>query len=266
MVQAVDVPAVDVEVVRQIDELRALVPDWRADLSSPLRYATEQQVDLLIRNRTLLNATGRQLIVSEATGTDLDQLLANYGMVRMPGEGDRAFRLRVPDAWAALSRETEPGLLRRVIELSGASDASMSRGANYAVTLYVQDAGFTASDAALRTDVQQLMNRADERPWYSDFVVSAETRTAYTVTGAVTLEMGFVQSQVESDVNAALDAALLAQRRLNRVPQLSPMIVAIHDIDGVASVNLVVTPGTALTATATPSTVWVGTRGAITYS
>ena len=259
-------PDAGAEVVRRTNELRTLLPDWRADLSSPLRYAIEIRTRERVAEIALLNASGNALVVGEATGRDLDQLLANFAMLRTAGESDRDFRARVPDQWAALSRETEPGLLRRLIEITDAGDASMMRGANYAVTLWVQTETYGASDAVLRTAVQTTMNDPTERPWYSNFTVSAETRTAYTVTGSVTLEMGFVQSQVEPLVNAALDAALLAQRRLNRVPQLSPMIVALHDVDGVASVNLMTTPGTALTATATPGTVWVGTRGAITYA
>ena len=266
MVQIVDIPQLGSEVVRQVAELRTLVPDWRADLSSPLRYSIEQQVQQLIANRTLLNATGQQLVVSDATGSDLDQLLGNFGMTREVGETDGEFRRRVPDQWAALSRETEPGLLRRIVQQTAAGDASMVRGANYAVTLYVQNAVYNTSTQALRDDVEAAMNSPDEKPWYSDFTVAAETRTAYTVTGTVSLEAGFVQSQVEQAVYQALDDALLAQRRLNRVPLLSPMIVAMHDVDGVSSVSLTVTPGTVLTATAMASTVYVGSRGALVFS
>lgn len=266
MVQLVATIDPGMESVRLVTELQGLLPAWRADLSSPLRYAIDQRAQEKNQERVLLNTTARQLVVRYATGVDLDELLENFGMQRTAGESDQVFRARVPDHWAALSRETEPGLLRRVIELTDAGDAAMTRGANYAVTLYVQTETYGASDAALRTAVQTAMNGATVKPWYSDFTVSAETRTAYTVTGAVTLEAGFVQSQVENDVNTALDAALLAQQRLNRVPMLSPMIVAVHDVDGVAGVNLTVTPSTVLTATAAPSTVYTGTRGALTYS
>ena len=266
MVQLVPIPQQGAEVVRRTNDLRTRLPDWRADQSSPLRYAIEQRVSELVSELTILNASGQALVVGDATGRDLDQLLANFAMLRTAGESDAAFRARVPDQWAALSRETEPGLLRRMIENTAADDASMVRGANYAVTLYVQGMDYTASDAALRTAVQTFANRATERPWYSDFTVAAETRTAYTITGTVTLEAGFVQSQVETLVNTALDAALLAQQRLGRVPQLSPMIVAIHDVDGVTSVNLMAAPPATLTATADPSVVFTGTRGALTYN
>ena len=266
MVQLAPIPVLGTEVTRMVTELQERLPDWRADLSSPLRYAIEQRALQSISELTVLNATGRQLIVAYATGTDLDQLLANFDMERLPAESDAEFRARVPDQWAGLSRETEPGLLRRVVAITDAADASMSRGANYAVTLYVQAAGFTASDAALRTAVQTAMNAADVKPWYSDFTVAAETRTAYTIAGTVTLAPGAVQSVVEPLVNAALDAELLKQQRLNSVPMLSPMIVAMHTVDGVLQVNLAATPTTVLTATAVPSTVYDGTRGALTFS
>ena len=266
MVQLVPLPGMTTESLRLVTALQARLPDWRAEVSSPLRYAIELRVQDKIAELGLLNATASQLIVSDADGIDLDQLLANFDMARLPGESDADFRARVPDQWAALSRETEPGLLRRVVELTAAVDASMSRGANYAVTLYVQSAGFNASDAALRTAVQTTMNRADVKPWYSDFTVQAETRTVYTVTGNVMLEPGAVQSVVAPLVQQALDDELLKQRRLNMVPMLSPMIVAVHAVDGVLQVNLSVAPGNILTATAADSTVYVGSRGALTYS
>ena len=266
MVQIVAVPSLAPESVRLVAELQAQLPDWRAEVSSPLRYAIEQRVLETISELNLLNATARQLIVADATGEDLDELLANFSMTRVIGESDTAFRARVPDQWAGLSRETEPGLLRRVVALTDAVDASMSRGANYAVTLYVQASGFTASTPVLRTAVQTTANAPDFRPWYSDFTVSAETRTPYTIDGTVTLAPGGVQSVVSPLVNSALDAELTRQQRLGQVPMLSPMIVAIHDVDGVLQVNLTATPPAVLTASASPGTVYTGTRGTLTYS
>ena len=266
MVQLVPIPDRGSEINRLVTALRTRLPDWRADFSSPLRYAIELRVLDSETELGLLNATGEQLIVSTASGPDLDELLTNFAMQRQPGESDQAFRGRVPDHFAGLSRETEPGLLRRVLLITDAADATMVRGANYAVTLYVQAAGFEASTAALRAQVQSVMNGPDIKPWYSDFTVTAETRTAYTVTGTVMLESGFVQTAVEPGVNQALDAALLAQRRLGRVPMLSPLIVALHDVDGVQAVTLAASPPAVLTATAQDSTVFVGSRGAIAYS
>lgn len=265
MVQILTPPDPAAELVRLVGLVQAQLPEWRAETSSPIRYALELRVQDRVQEVALLNASGEALIVSTAEGQDLDQLLQNFGMVRQPFEQDEAFRARVPQHFAGLSRETVPGLIGRVVQQDEVADAAMVRGANYAVTVYIQEDGFTASTAGIRTAIQNYLNGPDVRPWYADFTVAAETRTAYTVAGIVTLAPTGVESVVSPLVDSAIDSALLLQRRLNRVPALSPVIAAVQAVDGVDSVVLTATPNSVLSASASPSVVFVGARGSVQY-
>ena len=266
MVRIVTPPDPAAELVRLVGLVQTELPGWRAETSSPIRYSLELRIQDRLLEIALLNASGEALIVGTAEGDDLNQLLSNFGMVRQPFESDAEFRARVPEHFAGLSRETVPGLIGRVIQQDEVADAAMTRGANYAVTVYIQEDGYTASTAGVRTAIQNYLNGPTVRPWYSDFTVAAETRTAWTLAGAVTLAPTGVESVVSPLVDAAIDSALLLQRRLNRVPALSPITAAVQAVDGVDSVILTATPNSVLQASASPSVVFVGTRGAVVYA
>ena len=188
MVQLVTPPVLAAEVTRLTTELQTAIPDWRNDESSPVRYALEDRVREKIADYILLNTSGQALIVADATGNDLDHLLANFAMQRRSQESDADFRARVPAQWTGLNRDTAPGILNHVTGITGIDDASLTRGANYAVTVYIQAAGYTASVPSLRTQAQNALNRDDFKPWYADYTVAAETRTAFSIVGTVNLD------------------------------------------------------------------------------
>lgn len=57
--------------------------------------------ELLLRAR--VNDAVRSVLLAHSTGTDLDNLAANYGVTRADGELDSRLRLRMQLAWGALS-------------------------------------------------------------------------------------------------------------------------------------------------------------------
>lgn len=263
MVQLVTPPVLADEIERITAQLQADAPDWRNDQSSPVRYALENRVREKIADYILLNNSGQALIVEDATGNDLDQLLANYAMQRRSGESDADFRARVPAQWTGLNRDTAPGILNYVTGIEDVTDASLTRGANYAVTVYIQGPDFGASTPTLRTQAQNALNRDDFKPWYADYTVAAETRNDFSIVGTVNLD-----TSVTRDVNAAqmvigpaLQAVIDADRRLNRAVTLSRYVAAVQNLDEVSSVSLTFT-GTGVTAmgplAAATNVVWVG--------
>ena len=265
MVRLVAVPDPDDEAVRLVAEVQTALPQWRASQSSPLWYALEQRAADLAAERALLNESGRALVVSDAVGEDLDQLLANFAMTRQAGETDAELRARVPDHWAQLANDTEPGIIRRALAVPGVADATMRRDANYQVTLWLQGAGFTAPTEALRTAVMTAMNARDAKPWYADFVVAAvaaHRRTDYTVVGTVglTADTALLRQQVIQAIN---DVAL-AERRLNRTTYLSQYTAAAHAVEGVVYTQLAFGGAqSALTTLAgAVDLVWVGSAAA----
>ena len=99
--------------------------------------------------------------------------MALVGLTRRGGESDAELRARVPLQLRGLSAYSEPGILDHVRTLDGVADASLVRGANYAITIYVQAIDFAASDATLRTAVQTALNARDYKFIFMDFVVGA---------------------------------------------------------------------------------------------
>ena len=265
MVRLVDIPVFSAEVARLADDVQTALPDWRNDESSPLRYALEQRVRDKILDYTLLNESGQALIIADATGRDLDRLLENFDMTRRSGESDEDFKGRVPDQWTGLNRDTEPGILNYLRGIAGVSDATLARGANYAVTAYIQGPDYGATTPTLRTRVQAELNRDDFKPWYADFTVGAETRTPYMLAGTVMMDTTVTSNVMATQdaIDDALRALYNSNRRLNRSVVLSPFIAAVQNLDEVASVSLTfagagTTPSGPLAAAI--STVWVGSH------
>ena len=265
MVRLVSVPDSGSELTRRIAEVQTALPEWRADPSSPIWYALEQRVVDLVSELSQLNESGQALVVGDAQGDDLDQLLANFAMTRQTDETDAAFRARVPEQWAQLANDTEPGVLRRVSAISGVADATLARGANYVVTLYLQGTGYTAPTEPLRTAVLAAMNAADAKPWYTDFQVATlaqHLRTDYSVVGTVGLEDN--SSVNQGLVRAALTEQALSDRRLGRTIYLSQYTAAAQGAGGAVYANLAfAAPNAAASSLAgAVGTVWVGSAAA----
>ena len=248
MAQIHDIPALDAETARITTAYRVALPDWRADRSGPLTYVAEIEAQYNIDRLRLLNSSGEALQLRTATGADLDDLVALVGLTRRTGEADAALRARVPLQLRGLSAYSEPGILDHIRTLDGVSDASLVRGANYAITVYVQAAGFAASTPALRTAVQTALNAADYKFIFMDFAVAAETRTDYSVDGTITYDPAQTEAVIKPLVDAAVNANLLAQRRLNRQLSVSAVQAAALSVAGVQAAVLAATPAPAAAA------------------
>ncbi|WP_068634904.1 baseplate J/gp47 family protein [Thauera butanivorans] len=107
------IEALDFETLyaRRRSRLISLYPEGeRAEITATLALESEPIVkllqesayeELLLRQR--INEAARANLIQFATGSDLDQLAAFYELVRLPGEGDDRFRLRLQLAIAALA-------------------------------------------------------------------------------------------------------------------------------------------------------------------
>ena len=277
MVTRVTVPELMAESERLVAELVALLPDWTADESDPLRYAIEQRVANKIIEYQELNASYRALIVSQSTGDDLDLLMANYNLTRNASESDAEFRARLPLQFAALSKDTDSYILVQALSYPGVSDASFIRRANYNVDVYIQATGYTDSnppagnppvrpstDSTLQAGLQTFMNSGtvggiSVSPWFSDFNVQNETRTDYTIDGTVTYQ----SPATEESIAAAITAQELVERRLGRTVQVSRFIAAALGVLGVNDAQLTLTPAP---QAGTDDTVYVGSIGTVTYT
>lgn len=265
MAQIHSVPTLGGETARIRAAYAAVIHEWRNDQSGPLTYVAEVEAQQNIDRLQLLNSSGNALQLRTATGSDLDDLVALVDVTRRVSETDAELRARVPIELRARAEFTVPAILDYVRALDGVSDASLDRGANYAATIYVQADDYAASDATLRTAVQTALNAPAYKPVFVDFTVAAETRTAYTIRGTITYSPDQTEADIKPLVDAAVEANLLAQRRLNRGLSLSAIDAAAVAIVGVHSAAITATPSPAVAAVGTVPVATIDSGG-LTYN
>ena len=132
------------------------------------------------------------------------------------------------------------------------------------VDVYIQGTGYVASTANLRTAVQDFLNNGvvngvSVSPWFAQFAVQTETRTAYTIDGTITYQ----NPATEASIAAAITAQELTERRLGRTVDASRFVGAALGVLGVISATLTLTP---TPPAGSNDTVYVGSIGTITYT
>ena len=278
MVQLIEIPLAFNEVLRRRAELAVSAPNWTNDDSSVVVYNIEDYTRSEIENMRLLNSSGKALIVVDAEGDDLDELMSNFLLTRLPGESDRAFRARLPDAFNQLNKSTDGAVRARAIQVDGVVDASISRivATPYNGTVYIQETNFVVSTPAVRTLAQTHLNEESWKLWRDLFTVAAETRIEYEINGIVSHDG--TNLAISTQVNTAVVNTEINVRRLGRVITATDYIRNLTVLDGVVSVeitfDLTATSGTteAFTrlpdgsAANPPSTVYVGTPGTVTVT
>ena len=190
MVQFVELPTRADALASYTAAFVAGIPGWvnNGD-NDPLHYAAGHLIDRGHEIEELVNRTAASVTLGLATGEDLDLLLI---WPREPGATDAEALATERERLALLSGFSRARLKALVKQVAGVSDASILRGSNYAVTIYIQGTGADgakyqpsgnplATDATLRTAVANHMNSIPNESWFADFTVAAETRTAYTV-------------------------------------------------------------------------------------
>lgn len=93
-----------------LGQLKARLLEQLPDLASVLELESEPLVKLMqvmayreVLLRQRINEAARALMLAYAVGTDLDQMGANYGITRLPGETDERLRVRVQAAYNRLA-------------------------------------------------------------------------------------------------------------------------------------------------------------------
>ena len=91
-------------------QLKAKLLEHLPELASVLELESEPLVKLMqlmayreVLLRQRINEAARALLLAYAVGTDLEQLGANYGITRLPGETDERLRARVQAAYNRLA-------------------------------------------------------------------------------------------------------------------------------------------------------------------
>lgn len=237
-------------------DLRARDPEFDALVESDPAYKILEVAayrETIIRQR--VNDGAQAVMLAYATGSDLDQIAANYNIERLvldagdpdaippvppTYESDADLRRRVQLSFEGFSVAGPTGAyifhaLGADPDVLDASVASPTPG-DVVVTILSRQ-GDGAPAAALLTTVDTTLSADDIRPLTDNVTVSGATIINYTVDATLTLYPGPDAAVVEAAAEAELQKYIDAQHRLGRDVTRSGIFAALHQ-PGVQNVTL----------------------------
>lgn len=198
--------------------------------------------ELLIRAR--VNDAGRAVMLAFATGADLDNIGALFGVARQSAgdilETDNNYRTRIQLALEGFSTAGPIGAytfwgLSASPDVKDVGVISPAPG-QVEVTVLSRIGDGAPSDALIAT-VASALNADDVRPLTDQVIVKAATITAYTVEASLTLYDGPDSAFIVAAANAAVATYVETNHRLGRDITVSGLHAALHQ-SGVQNVAL----------------------------
>ncbi|HEO0718005.1 TPA: baseplate assembly protein [Yersinia enterocolitica] len=243
--------------------LISLYPEeQRAAVARTLSLESEPLVKLLQENayrevilRQRVNEAAQAVMVAHANGSDLDQLGANNNVQRLiitPSdpdaippiaavmESDADFRLRIPQAFEALSVAGPTGAYEAHARSADGrvADASALSPSPACVTVTVlARAGNGEASPELLDIVRAALNDEDVRPVADRVTVQSAAIVDYQIDAVLYLHPGPEAEPVRVAAEKKLTAFVTAQRRLGRDIRTSAIYAALH-VEGVQRVEL----------------------------
>ena len=243
-------------------DLKAYVAEAAPELAPVLGLESEPAVKVIelvaycvMILRARVNDAGKAVMLPFATDGDLDNLAVLFGVARLTiSEGDPEAVPPIPaefESDAALRKRTQLALEGfstagtlggyifhafsadgRIVDVSVTSPAPTEVN----VRFFATEADGTPTDAPL-TAIEAALNVDDVRP-LTDFVtVAPATIVPFNIEATLYLSSGPAAQLAEVEARLALDAALLAARRIGQPVPLSAIYAALHR-PGVEKVTL----------------------------
>ncbi|MGT3192370.1 baseplate assembly protein [Yersinia enterocolitica] len=260
---AVEAPDYETLLAERKAELIALYPaDEQAAITRTLSLESEPLVKLLQENayrelvlRQRVNEAAQAVMVAYANGSDLDQLGANNNVQRLvitPAdldtipptaavmESDTDFRLRIPQAFEALSVAGPTGAYEAHTRSADGrvADASALSPSPACVTVTVlARAGNGEASPELLDIVRLALNDEDVRPVADRVTVQSAVIVDYQIDAVLYIYPGPEAEPIRAAAQTKLNAYISTQRRLGRDIRTSAIYAALH-VEGVQRVEL----------------------------
>ncbi|WP_111745635.1 baseplate assembly protein [Salinisphaera orenii] len=209
--------------------------------------------ELALRQR--VNEAAKAVMLAYSTGTDLDQLAANYNVERLvtdPGDPDATppvpptyefdadLRTRVQSAFEGLSvAGPRAAYVYHALSADGRvadATATSPEPAEAVVSILARDGDGSASQDLLAT-VDDALSAEDVRPVADLLVVQSAQITNYQITATLYVYPGPEQGPILAASRASAKAYVAEQRRLGRDIRLSAVYAALT-VAGVQRVEL----------------------------
>ena len=194
--------------------------------------------EVLLRNR--INEAVKACMLAYATGSDLDNHAAFYGLTRQAGETDERLRYRTQLAMEAITTAgSEKAYLFHTLSadqrVKSASVQSPEAGEVLVTILSTEDDG-TASQDLIDT-VEAYLSSEDRRPLTDQVTVQSAELVEYQVTAQVYLYLSPSVEVTEQECRDALDKYLAKNTTIGNMIARSGIFDALHT-EGVQKVVL----------------------------
>ena len=237
------VEQLDFEAIFQelLADFKARRPEYDALLESdPVIIALECAAyrELLLRNR--INETARANMIAYATGADLDNLAAFYGIERQEGEQDDRLRYRARLSLESLTTAgSEKAYQFHALSASplikSVSVQTPSKGKVLITILSTEEDGVAGEE--LIEAVADYVSAEDKRPLTDHVVVQSANIIEFNVHAKVSVFAGPSVSITQDEFTANLQRYLGKQHHIGSMVALSGIFDALHT-EGVQKVKL----------------------------
>mgnify|MGYP005842491107 CR=1 FL=1 len=219
----------------------ALAPEYRLFLHSDPAIKVLQAFayrEYLVRGR--INTVAEAVMVARATGADLDNLVAFFGVRRLDGETDKRLRARYSLASEALSVAGPVNAYKYHAFTASVSikDVGISspKPGYVLVTLLGEDGTGEVSTEVINK-VREALNADDVRPLTDTVSVRSARIVSYNVSARLVLLPGPAADTVLENAQRNVERYTASRHRINSEVTLSGLMSALH-VEGVQQVEL----------------------------
>lgn len=195
--------------------------------------------ELALRNR--INEAAKATMLAYATGSDLENLAASFGVQKLEGETDDQLRQRIQLAPEAFTNAGSIGAytfhaLSASSDIKSVSVKSPNPGEVLVTILSKTGDGIASSE--LIDAVLEKLSEEDIRPLTDQVSVQSAEIVNYSVEAVITVYSGPSSAVVETEARAALDKFLDERHAIEKLVAVSGIYDALH-VDGVKKVQLI---------------------------
>lgn len=236
IVEALDFEGVFADIVA---DFRTRFPDFDAlvesDPAIKLIEAFAYRETLL---RARINNAARACMIASATGADLDNIAANFGVVRKTDESDADLRKRTILAIeASATAGSRNAYIYHAIGVDGTDDVSVTSPTPGLVHVHVLAKPSVADESALCKAVAAVLNAETVRPLTDTVKVYPAVRNEFSITGTLVVDGSLDSALVGANAKAALEAFTQGKKRLGQSISLTALSAAVF-VEGVVDFKM----------------------------
>ncbi len=236
IVEALDFEGVFADIVA---DFRTRFPDFDALVESdPAIKLIEAFAYREVLLRARINNAARACMIASATGADLDNIAANFGVMRKPDENDSDLRKRTILAIeASATAGSRNAYIYHASSVEGTDDVSVTSPTPGLVHVHVLAKSSISDESALCGNVAAVLNADTVRPLTDTVEVFPAIKTEFAIAGTLVIDGSLDASLVAENARAALEAFTKSKKRLGQSISLTALSAAVF-VEGVVDFKM----------------------------